>query len=191
MSAFDSAHFQTPPSENAPVYAWPWNGPITPDLIDRELDEILSFGIRSVYVIPMPADFRPNNMRTPLSPGYLTDAFFELIAYAARAAKARDMGFWLYDEGGWPSGSANRRVVALEPDLIRQDLQKKLQERLLWMEAPDITVDVNQVRARIRVSGTGPFLRKIKIETERTLYRISPCPALRMKLFLTRKKNGE
>lgn len=76
-------------------------------------------------------------------------------------------------------------------DLIRQDLQKKLQERLLWMEAPDITVDVNPVRARIRVSGTGPFLRKIRIETERTLYRISPCPALRMKLFLTRKKNGE
>lgn len=125
MSAFDSAHFQTPPSENAPVYAWPWNGPITPDLIDRELDEMLSFGIRSVYVIPMPADFRPNNMRTPLSPGYLTDAFFELIAYAARAAKARDMGFWLYDEGGWPSGSANRRVVALEPDLIRQDLVRR------------------------------------------------------------------
>ena len=54
-------------------------------------------------------------------------------------------------------------------DLIRQDLQKKLKERLLWMEA----------------------LRKIRIETERTLYRISPCPALRMKLFLTRKKNGE
>lgn len=76
-------------------------------------------------------------------------------------------------------------------DLIRQDLQKKLKERLLWMEAPDITVDVNPVRARIRVSGTGPFLRKIRIETERTLYRISPCPALRMKLFLTRKKNGE
>ena len=76
-------------------------------------------------------------------------------------------------------------------DLIRQELQKKLKERLLWMEAPDITVDVNPVRARIRVSGTGPFLRKIRIETERTLYRISPCPALRMKLFLTRKKNGE
>ena len=64
-------------------------------------------------------------------------------------------------------------------DLIRQELQKKLKERLLWMEAPDIAVDVNPVRARIR------------IETERTLYRISPCPALRMKLFLTRKKNGE
>ncbi|MDY3826191.1 MAG: hypothetical protein SO020_06625 [Lachnospiraceae bacterium] len=76
-------------------------------------------------------------------------------------------------------------------DLIRQDLQKKLKERLLWMEAPDIAVDVNPVRARIRVSGTGPFFRKIRIETERTLYRISPCPALRMKLFLTRKKNGE
>ena len=125
MPLFESALFRTPPSANAPVYAWPWNGPITRELIDRELDEMLSFGIRSVYVIPMPADFRPNNMRTPLSPGYLTDAFFELIAYAARAAKARDMTFWLYDEGGWPSGSADRRVVALEPDLIRQDLVRR------------------------------------------------------------------
>ena len=122
MPTFDSARFQSPPPENASVYAWPWNGPITRELIDRELDEMLSFGVRSVYVIPMPADFRPTNMRTPLSPGYLTDAFFELIAYAARAARARGMTFWLYDEGGWPSGSADRRVVALEPDLIRQDL---------------------------------------------------------------------
>ena len=111
MPLFESALFRTPPSANAPVYAWPWNGPITRELIDRELDEMLSFGIRSVYVIPMPADFRPNNMRTPLSPGYLTDAFFELIAYAARAAKARDMTFWLYDEGGWPSGGACGRTV--------------------------------------------------------------------------------
>ena len=125
MPSFESALFRTPPVESAPVYAWPWNGPITRELIDRELDEMLSFGIHSVYVIPMPADFRPNNMRTPLSPGYLTDAFFELIVYAARAAKKRDMTFWLYDEGGWPSGSADRRVVALEPDLIRQDLVRR------------------------------------------------------------------
>ena len=125
MPSFESPLFRTPPVENAPVYAWPWNGPITRELIDRELDEILSFGIRSVYVIPMPADFRPSNMRTPLSPGYLTDAFFELIVYAARAAKKRDMTFWLYDEGGWPSGSADRRVVAIEPALIRQDLVRR------------------------------------------------------------------
>ena len=74
---------------------------------------------------------------------------------------------------------------------IEQELQKKLKERLLWMEEPEITAEVNPVRVRIRVSGTGPFLRQIKIEMDRTLYRVSPCQTVRMKLFLKRKKNGE
>lgn len=57
-------------------------------------------------------------------------------------------------------------------DLIRQDLQKKLKERLLWMEAPDIAVDVNPVRARNPRFRNRIILPENKVETERTLYRI-------------------
>ena len=53
MPLFDSVSFQRPPLQSAPVYAWPWNGPITRELIDRELDEMLSFGVRSVYVLSL------------------------------------------------------------------------------------------------------------------------------------------
>ncbi|MDO4262240.1 MAG: hypothetical protein Q4C82_09180 [Eubacteriales bacterium] len=63
---------------------------------------------------------------------------------------------------------------------IREDLREKLEQRLLWAEEPDIEVEVNPVRALIRVSGEGPFLTGIRIEAERTLYRIDPCQTIRV-----------
>lgn len=76
MNAFLAEKFFAPPREYQAVYAWPWNSAITQEVIRRELDEMLQMGIRSVYIIPMPMDFRPQGLRARLEPGYLTDAFF-------------------------------------------------------------------------------------------------------------------
>ena len=99
MNAFLAEKFFAPPREYQAVYAWPWNSAITQEVIRRELDEMLQMGIRSVYIIPMPMDFRPQGLRARLEPGYLTDAFFRLVRFAAQEARKRDMDFWLYDEG--------------------------------------------------------------------------------------------
>ncbi len=123
MSCFHLQDFQNPPETFHPVYAWVWNNTITEELIDRELDEMLDMGIRGIYVIPLPENFRPGKMYTPLRPGYLTEAFFARIQYAAQGALQRGMTFWIYDEGGWPSGSAGHRVVALAPELTRMQLR--------------------------------------------------------------------
>ncbi len=125
MKRFQMASFRYPPTEDYPVFAWIWNCPITEALIDRELDEMLTMGIRGVYVIPLPADFRPGKMDNSLQPGYLTEAYFRLIRYAAEGAEKRDMAFWLYDEGGWPSGSAGHRVTSLEPQLARLEIEEE------------------------------------------------------------------
>ena len=123
--AFDLSKFLVPPLSAQVVYAWTWNSTISKALIDRELDEMCAAGICGVYIIALPEDFRPRKMYTPLRPGYLTDDYLEMTRYAAQAALKRKMAFWLYDEGGWPSGSAGHRVTALAPDLTRMQLRSQ------------------------------------------------------------------
>ena len=86
---------------------------------------MLQMGIRSVYIIPMPMDFRPQGLRARLEPGYLTDAFFRLVRFAAQEARKRDMDFWLYDEGGWPSGGARNLLVSQDTGRMRTVLERR------------------------------------------------------------------
>ena len=125
MNAFLAENFFAPPREYQAVYAWPWNSAITQEVICRELDEMLQMGIRSVYIIPMPMDFRPQGLRARLEPGYLTDAFFRLVRFAAQEARKRDMDFWLYDEGGWPSGGARNLLVSQDTGRMRTVLERR------------------------------------------------------------------
>jgi len=64
-------------------------------------------------------------MPTSLEPDFLTPEYFEIYRKITEAAESLGIGLWLYDEGGWPSGSANGRVVQNNPLLARQCLVKK------------------------------------------------------------------
>ena len=108
---FNCDDFFAPSDKYYPVYSWMWNEALSKDEIRRQLDEMYERGIRGVYVIPLPKEFRPHSMTTNLQPGYLSDGYFEMLGFAADYAAAKGMTFWLYDEGGWPSGNANGFVV--------------------------------------------------------------------------------
>src|SRR5690606_25161719 len=56
--------------------------------------------------------------RIGLSPrvGYLTDEYFRLLRLCVEEAARLGMKVVLYDEGSYPSGSAEGRVVAENPD---------------------------------------------------------------------------
>lgn len=113
-----------------PVYSWIWNSEITKELIKKQLNEMLLQGIRALYIIPEPKEFRPHNMVTYMRPDYLTDEFFELVKYAVDYAKTLNISMWLYDEGGWPSGKACGKVVEKFPDCRA----KKLVETELFVK---------------------------------------------------------
>ena len=104
--SFDENEFLSPKSEYDVTYMWLWNVPITRELIDRELDAYKRAGINSLYIVPLPKDFRPETIRTYLSPEYMTEEYLDLAEYAVRRALELGMKPWLYDEGGWPSGGA-------------------------------------------------------------------------------------
>ena len=100
----------------SPIYSWVWNSPVSRELIKTQLDEMKKQGIRKTYILPEPKEFRPDSMVTTMSPDYLSDEFFELVKYAVEYGKSIGISMWLYDEGGWPSGSACGKVAEKYPD---------------------------------------------------------------------------
>ncbi len=107
------------------IYSWIWNSEITKEYIDEELLTMKKQGIKGVYILPEPKEFRPDSMATRLKPDYLTDEFFELVEYAVSTAEKLHIFVWLYDEGGWPSGSACGRIVKKYPDTTAKYIKEE------------------------------------------------------------------
>lgn len=119
---FDIKNFISPDVSSAPVYIWVWNDVCTREIIDVQLAEMQRLGIRAFYILPEPKDFRPDSMPTNLEPEYLSDEYFELCAYAVEQGEKLGMLCWMYDEGGWPSGSACGKVTKDHPEFAMQTL---------------------------------------------------------------------
>lgn len=119
---FDIKIFVSPDVSYSPVYIWVWNDICTEDIIDAQLEEMQKLGIRAFYILPEPKEFRPDSMPTNLVPDYLSTEYFELCAYAVQKGKNLGMNCWIYDEGGWPSGSACGKVIKNHPEYARQVL---------------------------------------------------------------------
>lgn len=122
MDDFNLDDFISPPGAFAPIYSWYWNAPADDAESERQIDEMLRLGMKAVYIIPEPKNFRPTTMPTELEPDYLTPEYFSRYAHAVRYAASRGMRVWLYDEGGWPSGGACGRVLKDHPELARSRL---------------------------------------------------------------------
>ena len=120
---FDIDSFMSPDVSCAPVYIWVWNDVCTREIIDTQLAEMIGLGIRTFYILPEPKGFRPDSMPTNLEPEYLSREYFELCAYAFDKAKEFGMLCWIYDEGGWPSGSACGKVIKDHPEYARRTLE--------------------------------------------------------------------
>lgn len=116
FAEFDPVLFEAPPASTFPVYAWIWNAAISKSGIVTQLDEFSLAGIKGIYVLAEPKNFRPQKQRTMLEPDYFSDEYVELLAFAYRYAHEKGMALWLYDEGGWPSGGACGLVKKIYPD---------------------------------------------------------------------------
>ena len=120
---FEINIFLTPDVSYAPIYVWVWNDICSYEIIDTQLTEMQKLGIRAFYILAEPKNFRPDSMPTNLEPDYLSKEYFELCAYATREAKKLGMNCWIYDEGGWPSGSACGKVMKEHPEFGRETLE--------------------------------------------------------------------
>lgn len=102
------ARFADPPREFGMMPLWFWNDDLDETELLRQLREFHARGCGGV----MP------HARVGLSRrvGYLTPEFFRLVRSVTAEAERLGMKVVLYDEGSYPSGSAQGRVVAENPD---------------------------------------------------------------------------
>ena len=115
-AGFDREAFRNPAPEFSVAYFWMWNDRLDPEKLCAQLDEMHSHGIRSVCVHPVPKAFRPARFTTAMEPDYLTPAYMEVLKKVSDHAAKIGMNFWLYDEGGWPSGGACGLVAASDSE---------------------------------------------------------------------------
>lgn len=114
--AFDAAAFVDPPSHLWPGYFWILNDRISTDKLLAQLRDMRARDARSVCLLAEPPEFRPVTLATELDLPYLSDEYFGMIRTVLAECERLGMSFWLYDEGGWPSGGAAGRVLAANPE---------------------------------------------------------------------------
>jgi hypothetical protein len=102
------ATFADPPREFGIMPFWFWNDDLDEAELVRQIREFYAKGF---------GGFTPQ-ARVGLSRrvGYLTAEYFRLMRVAVEEAARLGMKVVLYDEGSYPSGSAQGRVVAENPD---------------------------------------------------------------------------
>ena len=107
--------FVDPPREFGLIPFWFWNDNLEEEELIRQLRAFHAAGFGGV--LP--------HARIGLSRrvGYLTDEFFRLMRRVVEEAAALDMKVILYDEGSYPSGSANGAVVAENPDFATRAIK--------------------------------------------------------------------
>ena len=123
--SFDSREFENPGHENRITYSWSWNVELSREEMMRQMNDMVDGGITNVYVIPTPPEFRPEFAPTTMSPPYLSDEFMEMTRFMVDYGMSIGIHFWLYDEGGWPSGSANGMTCEGRPDLVGRILKRE------------------------------------------------------------------
>ena len=66
--------FRNPPSDVRPTMLWFWNGPMTPERVDRQLADMRSEGITEAIIFPRGDD-------PALQPAFFSEAWFDLIGH--------------------------------------------------------------------------------------------------------------
>jgi hypothetical protein len=102
--------FQNPPMEFRTVPFWVWNGKVTKQDIDRNLEDYKSKGFGGVFIHP----------RYGLITEYLSREWFDLVAYSCRKAEQLGLFVWIYDENSFPSGFGGGHVPAAMPESFNQ-----------------------------------------------------------------------
>lgn len=95
-------------SEYTPYPFWFWNSDFSEENIRMQIQDFYKKGVNGFVLHP--------RIGIPQNIKYLGDEFFHYVEFAVKTAKEFGMRVILYDEGMYPSGSANGRVVRDYPE---------------------------------------------------------------------------
>ncbi|MEN6549723.1 MAG: glycosyl hydrolase [Armatimonadia bacterium] len=108
--------FADPAAAYRPMLFWIWNGKLDREEIARQVADFAAKGAGGFFIHPMGENFRLGDFVEGITPPYLSDEYFEFVRYAVELAEEHGLYAWLYDEGGWPSGTAQGKVTEGHPE---------------------------------------------------------------------------
>ncbi len=132
-----AANFKSPPSEYSMTFYWGWDGPVTEEVISRDLKE---YNSKNVKGVTLEAGYR-------MKAAYLSPEWFALVKYTVEKAREYDMRVWLVDEGKYPSGFAGGKFSQERPDLTMQTFRVTDRFSVNGGEAVDRQVEGNTICA--------------------------------------------
>ncbi|MFF0693580.1 glycosylhydrolase-like jelly roll fold domain-containing protein [Streptomyces tendae] len=101
--AWSARHFADPRPDSRPTVYWYWNGPVTPELVDRQLADLRSKGMYEVIL------FSFDNAE--MTPVFFTEEWFDIVGHVLRTAERTGMRVWLFNDDHFPSGRAGEFIV--------------------------------------------------------------------------------
>jgi hypothetical protein len=105
-----SSQFSEPPAEYTTAPFFVWDGEITTDEIDKDLESFKNAGSSQVIVHPRPG----------LINEYLSENWFSLYKHTVAKGKELGMNIWIYDENSYPSGFGGGHVPDEMPESYNQ-----------------------------------------------------------------------
>ena len=91
-------NFQTMPLSVRPNPLWFWNDTeVEPQELLRQMSLHKDAGYGGLSILPFGKNFKPE---------YLTEAYFDIYRLCLEEAKKQGLTLWIYDEYGFPSGTA-------------------------------------------------------------------------------------
>lgn len=105
-----------------PGIFWYWNCDPSEAMMTRQLTAMRDAGFRSVCLHPMPQNFRPSDFHAGMRIAYLGQRYFQHFRRVVDECRRLGLLLILYDEGGWPSGTACGKVVRGNPEFAARVL---------------------------------------------------------------------
>lgn len=106
--------FLNPPKKFMPMPFWHMNGDLQDKEILRQMQDAKKMNFSGIAILPM------HNM----TPEFLSDTYFEKYKLILETAKKMDMNIILYDDIGFPSGTAGGKIERDYPQHVRKSLEK-------------------------------------------------------------------
>ena len=119
--------FVNPPAHYKSRPLWFWNGTVTKDGIEKQMEGSVASGYYGFGIVP----YGPNprlgfTAKAPkLEPEYQSEHYYQLYKAAVDKAEQLGMKMCLYDEYNFPSGTVGGRLSDVYPEAIAMRIQMK------------------------------------------------------------------
>lgn len=116
------------------------------DILKKQMQEFVTLGFNGVV-------FHPRRYAGNIA--YLSKEYMDILSELILYAKQIGLDFWIYDENGWPSGSADGRVIGNLPNLKCRWLEYSDGKVLIKEKTGINSLDKNGVEEFVKITHEG------------------------------------